>query len=358
MISIDAYRARVGMFQNGKIKQVGSSSRLDNILGKKRQFNTEPQIFLSKKQSCFFLLAGTILLSILCSELATEVNYQKPHISSSSEIVHETTENNCKETTVCSIMHASVLATQLIIGNVESNPGPMDLKEFLGFLYTDTEDVTVKEVLNDFKAAQDRSTNLKKMKSKKVENLKSTLAYLNDWDKDATIIRDEIETYTKDGIALLVVKKIYNMAPDKCSSCNKTYYFKPGDYCVLSCFRCNRGACKECYEKEKDKLNSNTMFNKSIFFSCTNCTETICTQEKEESNFKKKSAKNSKASTVPSETINLVEEVDNENPVDELADAISNLKLTKTDAEIPTVNTENINPDEKQDSSPKEHQTW
>jgi hypothetical protein len=102
----------------------------------------------------------------------------------------------------------------LIIGNVEANPGPMDFKEFLGFLYTDTEDVSVKDVLNVVKACQDRTTNLKMAKTKKVDNLKATLAYLNDWDKEDKNIKAELDEYTKEGIAHLVIKKIYNMAPE------------------------------------------------------------------------------------------------------------------------------------------------
>jgi hypothetical protein len=39
-------------------------------------------------------------------------------------------------------------------------------------------------VLNVVLASQDRKTILKLAKAKKVDNLKATLAYLNDWDKD------------------------------------------------------------------------------------------------------------------------------------------------------------------------------
>ena len=45
-----------------------------------------------------------------------------------------------------SILEATVLAVKLIIGNVEANPGPMDMKEFFAFLFVDADDPTVKEV--------------------------------------------------------------------------------------------------------------------------------------------------------------------------------------------------------------------
>ena len=223
------------------------------------------------------------------------------------------------------------MATKLLIGNIESNPFPSDLREFLGFLFTDAEDTNIKDVLNDFKAANDRPTNLKKMKSKKVEHLKSTLAYLNDWSKDDSLIKEEIDAYTKDGIALLVVNKVYNMAPEQCSSCSKSYYFKPGEYCALTCIRCDRGACPVCYEKEKANLSSSCMFNKNIFFSCIPCSEIIRKEAKFADQHKKKSA-SKKVSKDPAngtneetepETITLEENT----TVDDLVDALDNLSV-------------------------------
>ena len=168
-----------------------------------------------------------------------------------------------------------------------------------------------------------------------MENLKATLAYLNDWDKDDKVIREEIDSYTKDGIALLVLKKIYSMAPEKCSSCCKSYYFKPGEHCALNCFRCDRGACKECYGREKEKLNSIIMFNKIIFFSCTECTIVIRKQDKEETNHRKKSVVNKLTNVCPEstepETITLEE--GSEADVDDLVEGINNLGLNKSDKE-------------------------
>ena len=57
------------------------------------------------------------------------------------------------------------------------------------------------------------------------------------------------------------------MVPEKCLSCKKSYYFKPGESCALTCIRCDRGACIECYEKKKYNLSSSIMFNKCLFFA-------------------------------------------------------------------------------------------
>ena len=188
------------------------------------------------------------------------------------------------------IPKASVLATKLIIGNIEANPGPVDLKEFLAFLFVDAEDTSVKEVLKEVKASQDRHTNLKKIRSKTVDELKATLAYLNDWNNDDEGIKNEIDSYTKEGIAYMLIKKIYNMAPARCTTCQKTSHFKPGEFCVITCIRCNRGACVPCYESEKEKLKSIVMFNKSIYYSCETCTEIITKENHVEEAYKKKAS--------------------------------------------------------------------
>jgi hypothetical protein len=355
MISIDAYRARIGQFQTGKVKQRSLESNFGNIFEKNSSSEREKPIFLMKKQSCFLILAGSLLLSTLCLE---QIKEGKPTDALDSQSCRNFFDNDCKELAICSMTHASVLASQLLIGNIESNPGPVDMKEFLAFLYTDTEDPVIKDVLNDFKACQDRATNLKKIKSKKVENLKSTLAYLNDWDRDDGLVKDEIEAYTKEGIALLVLKKIYSMAPEECSSCKKIYYFKPGEFCVLSCFRCNRGACPDCYEKEREKLSSSSMFNKCIFFSCTSCTKMITSENRDENNYKKKSAskadKSMKDTTETTEnemeTIDLVDEDGIANDVDVLAEAIGNLKLTKSDTKE---SNDTEKPEKPEDHKPK-----
>ena len=131
-----------------------------------------------------------------------------------------------KDNLIQSVMPESVICTKLIIGNILANPGPMNFKEFHGFLYTDAEEE--------------------------------------------------------------VIKKIYNMAPEKCPACCKTSHFKPGEYCSLTCIRCNRSACIECYDKDKSNLFSTTMFNKTIHFACNECADAIRKENEIEEAFKKK----------------------------------------------------------------------
>ena len=133
---------------------------------------------------------------------------------------------------------------------------------------------------------------------------------------------EEINKYNKLGLATIVTKKIYNMAPEDCSSCNKSYYFKPGEHCVLTCLRCNRGACNDCYEKEKNIIKNSSMFYRSTFFACTSCKSLIVNQGNEEKTLLKKNNNKKSPATntvnnattvpeaiVPEETAEVLDEV-------------------------------------------------
>jgi hypothetical protein len=68
MISIDAYRARIGSFRNGRIKQKGSNPNFDDIFSMKKE-KYFPRVILTQKQSCFIFLCVLGLMSLLCFEV-------------------------------------------------------------------------------------------------------------------------------------------------------------------------------------------------------------------------------------------------------------------------------------------------
>ena len=328
MVSIDQYRAKIGMFRAGKNKQNDCHHSFNQELLKNNSFNPEKlkTIHLGWKPLCAVLLVSLALLTTISIH---PLENQTLHLNGSSECALQKyciTEESFHK--MDNILSASTLAAILIIGNVEANPGPMDLKEFLAFLFVDAEDTSVKEVIKEVKASQDRQTNLKKIKSKNVDQLKATLAYLNDWDKEDENIKNEIDSYTKEGIAHLLLKKIYNMAPLKCATCQKTSHFKPGESCILACIRCNRSACVDCYESDKEKLKSISMFNKNIYFSCEGCTIIIAKENQFEESYRKKSCGRKKSDNTPQEQT--------EDITDNLVDAIGRLSVDDAEKEPET----------------------
>ena len=360
MVSIETYRARIGTFNGaGKTRQVSSKSFDPSLLDRDVPQHEYFQVLRINNLLLFMfsLLYLVLLVPILLSTDTKNIpqGWTGSHVSQQCldnyEVFHKS----------YSILKSSVLATQLIIGNVEANPGPVDLKEFLAFLFVDAEDIVVKEVLKEIKASQDRQTNLKKVKSKNVDALKATLAYLHDWNKDDEMIKSEIDVYTKEGIAILLIKKIYNMAPQKCSTCLQTSHFKPGEYCILSCVRCTRSACTNCYESEKAKLNSLSMLNRNIFYMCETCNSVSAKENQPEEAHKKKSC-GKKTAQLPESSP--TESDQSENITGEQSETI---ELDDSDADMVENSSDKEEPSKKEElskkaksakessSSPKEH---
>ena len=347
MVSLEAYRARIGMFNRAGKSSQSSGKSFDASIFEKDEPDQLKLLKINRKYLCSFALA---LLSLLfLNNIGRIQSFPQVLSEKSSSSFHLSDQEHFPISDT--ILDASVLAVKLIIGNVEANPGPMDLKEFFAFLFVDAEDPIVKDVLKEIKAAQDKQTNLKKVKSKTVDALKATLAYLNDWNKDDENIKMEIDVYTKEGIAHLLIKKIYNMAPQKCATCLKTSHFKPGEFCVLSCIRCNRGACVNCYELEREKLKSLSMFNRSIFFSCENCTSIATKENSIDESHKKKSCGKKKSPPVDNS-------VPNPDLTDNLTDAIGRLSVNEESETIDLVTdaAEDIENDEAETSNPTEHE--
>ena len=177
MISIESHRARIGLFQNGKPKRkTASRSPSDFIANKNEQsfsYDEETKIYFTKKQSGFLIALCFILMSTLCFNININDQPRVTHDNSSwgyeklscgPQVLSKPQKLLCtngKEISISYSTPKSVLDTNLLIGNIEPNPGPTHtLEDFLGSLYTGTADTNIKAVLNNFKASQSRTTNI------------------------------------------------------------------------------------------------------------------------------------------------------------------------------------------------------
>ena len=142
MISIDAYRARIGSFQSGKSKQKGSEPNIDDFFSMKKEKGF-PRVFLTQKQSCFIFLCVLGLMSILCCDVKKDMNIEGTSMSitcNNGQVADVPSQETIFQT-ICHTDHteiktsyltfAPVLAAKLLIGNIEANPGSVNLKEFL-----------------------------------------------------------------------------------------------------------------------------------------------------------------------------------------------------------------------------------
>ena len=135
MVSLDTYRARIGLFNRAGKSRSSPGKTFDfSIL---QEYFHEQATFkplnINRKASYSFLVIflTTVLLNPACGRKQIWND-----VSASSNLLGKQEHFHKSDT----ILEASVLADKLIIGNVESNPGPMDIKEFLAFLFVDAED--------------------------------------------------------------------------------------------------------------------------------------------------------------------------------------------------------------------------
>ena len=193
--------------------------------------------------------------------------------------VPQTYIHNCtdhKEIMIINTMtHSSVLAVQLLIGNVEANPGPIDAITYMAELIANVDDESIRKVLQQFKTTQDRKVNIQKVETMKNEDLKATLAHINNWDPEDELVKNDIKTLVKSGLAEKIVRRLENVLPDTCSTCTKPYYFHISDVNLLTCVKCDRGVCPNCFATEKQQLEQTHLFRSSIFFICTSCVQTV-----------------------------------------------------------------------------------
>ena len=76
-----------------------------------------------------------------------------------------------------------LLKTLLVVGNVESNPGPMTNERLFTELILGSDDDYVKKVLGKLKTDKCENANYTNLKAMKVDVLKSVLTYLMNWNE-------------------------------------------------------------------------------------------------------------------------------------------------------------------------------
>ena len=201
-------------------------------------------------------------------------------VSTADNIFQNFSHTNNKESTLLAVTHVTVLKTKLIIGNVEVHPGPMDAMEYMAHLITkaDNKD-NVRKVLAEYKSTVERKINIQKMESHKLDDLKETLAYLNNWDQNKNQIKDMFKDLLKAGVIEKIIRRLENILPDGCSTCQKTYYFDVSESSSLRCTRCDRGICPPCLEKENPQLEKLLLLKSSLFFLCSGCVVHVNTEK-------------------------------------------------------------------------------
>lgn len=134
---------------------------------------------------------------------------------------------------LCALCHSQLL----LIGGVESNPGPQSVDDILAALSVGALNTNIRDCIRLYRK-EATTTQHKKAFSKCDKNtLVETMNYLNVPNQDE---------YTKESVINNLIVRIQNLLPDMCRMCHAEYCMKLEETAVVSCSLCGQSAHNEC----------------------------------------------------------------------------------------------------------------
>ena len=177
----------------------------------------------------------------------------------------------------------NTLNTEVTMENESKDKLTEARKTYLAGLFSKAApDGVVREVLNEIKAVKTRKQNMDIINQFTVDKLAETLAFLmgTTMEEASKEMKDEINSYVKKGLVEMVVRTIEKLWTEFCSTCMKEYCTYPEEHMLIRCVRCERGACKDCFEEDMEAFNQLKMRGRGIYFLCTSCVTLVKVQDK------------------------------------------------------------------------------
>ena len=178
------------------------------------------------------------------------------------------------------VLSAQCQACLLVIGAVETNPGPPTAapEDVLARLSAGAPSSEIRDCIRLYDQKRDYSTNKKKFNAVQVGTLVGTMAYLGIPGQDV---------YTKPTIVHNLICRIQNLFPETCPICMESYCIERDELGLLPCSICGQACHAPCLlglfgiteeekssfgpEEAKSKMNP---FNlPGIFYICKVCEE-------------------------------------------------------------------------------------
>ena len=181
-----------------------------------------------------------------------------------------------REESLLAVANPSVTETLLLIGNVESNPGPgMTEERIMAELILGAPDDITKKILSKYKTKAGENANYAQLKSAKVEGLRKVLAYLMNWKDEEG--KSMTSKYLKEGLIIVIMKRLKNLMPSSCGTCKSLIYFLPSDECDenFKCIKCERNMCNSCIDQNSSYFKAASTFGTSTFHVCLPCVDMI-----------------------------------------------------------------------------------
>ena len=220
-ICIELWRARIGSFR-GRSKVKEPFLPIDLEFDHSLSDPLPPYYSMSWKSSCLGLLL--LLISALC--------------------------------------HSQLL----LMGGVESNPGPTTVDDILAELAIDAPNESVRDCIRLYRKEATTIQHRKTFGQKEKELLVETMDYLG--------VPNQAD-YLKDSVVNNLIVRIQNLLPDECRFCKVRYCTKLGEPELLLCSVCKQAAHVHCVVQATglDHEIINSLKPAGIHYLCRHCEE-------------------------------------------------------------------------------------
>ena len=236
-ISIEQYRARIGTFAARKCS---------------RSEETRPVVFDQNTEN------SETLQPVLCS------------------ISWKTTSLGILLVILSALCHSQLL----IIGGVESHPGPESVDDVLAALCVGAPDTSIRDCIRLYRKEATTVQHKKAFAKCDKSTLLETMEYLNVSGQDE---------YTKESVINKFIVRIQNLLPDTCRMCKAEYCTKLKEVTILSCSLCGQAAHNDCIaqkmgmdreqledlRKEEAQIRINPLEIPGCHYLCGPCEESV-----------------------------------------------------------------------------------
>ena len=236
-ISIEQYRARIGTFAARKCS---------------RSEETRPVVFDQNTEN------SETLQPVLCS------------------ISWKTASLGILLVILSALCHSQLL----IIGGVESHPGPESVDDVLAALCVGAPDTSIRDCIRLYRKEATTVQHKKAFAKCDKSTLVETMEYLNVSGQDE---------YTKESVINKLIVRIQNLLPDTCRMCKAEYCTKLKEVTILSCSLCGQAAHNECIaqkmgmdreqledlRKEEAQIRINPLEIPGCHYLCGPCEESV-----------------------------------------------------------------------------------
>ena len=135
-------------------------------------------------------------------------------------------------------------------------------------------DQGVNNVLKNLKdvSKEKNSSNLKKDKALKREQLVAGLAFLRGHDLSDER-KKELKPLKVDMLREKIVEQWEEMKPQDCDNCGHIYSYLPEQNIIYRCSICPKGMCPDCCTSDKLKTYEESQVKKLLHLICTSCVQ-------------------------------------------------------------------------------------